>query len=154
MRGTLDAILASMDGAAKHQVSERVAPDTRPYWFGYSYGAFWGWVTFCCIKHTVDAFQILFAVLGSQSPILLQIKMEAVFSALIWPIATLFFGWVVYRLFTRQVGMKMIYALVSLHFVNVLVSMAVPWWMIVAFWAVLSLVVVSKFKEFLRPSCA
>ncbi len=133
-------------------LSGHIAVEKRPYWFGYLYAAFWAFVTYSCATHTVVAIQLVFAAMGSQAPLFDQTKMELIMAAFLWPAGTLLFGWVTYRLLVRRVSMRMIYALVAFHAANVLFSGAAPY--LVAFWAILTAIVTTKFKQFLRPKNA
>lgn len=55
-------------------------------------------------------------------------EMKAFFTSLaLWPLATIAFAWVTYRLLARKAGMKMIYRFVCLHAANVLAKGIIPW---------------------------
>src|SRR5437773_7558400 len=55
----------------------RVPPSSSPmaaakepsYWFGYLYAAFWAFVTYSCVTHTIVAIRVLFMRLGSRVPL-------------------------------------------------------------------------------------
>ncbi len=137
-----------MEETLTSDTPQETASKKRPYWFGYLYAAFWAFVTYSCVTHTVVTIQLLFAGMGSHAPLADQIKMELIMGAFLWPAATLLFGWVTYRLLVRRVSMKMIYMLITFHAANVLFSGAAPY--LVAFWVLLTAIVTTKFKEFLR----
>ncbi len=134
-----------MEQSQTPQTIEQAPAKKRPYWFGYLYAAFWTFVTYSCVTHTIVAIRVLFVAMGSQATLADQTKMELIMGAFLWPVATVFFAWVSYRLFTRRVCMKMIYALVLIHAANVLFSGLIP--VVVAFWAILSGIEIAKFKE-------
>jgi hypothetical protein len=113
---------------------------SRGYWAGYLYAAFWGFVTYSSATHA------LATLLTVQSiPTEVGARAEFLTKLVLWPVLTVVFGWVTYRLLVRKVGMKMIYVLVCVHAANVLAEGIVPWKLV--FWIVLSAIVVAEFRE-------
>jgi hypothetical protein len=109
-------------------MSEPVLRDARPYWFGYLYAAFWAFVTYSCFTHAVVAVRTISALLGSppRSGLSIELQAQLITTTLLWPLMTLAFAWVSYRLITRKVTMTFIAILVALHATSVLFEGIIP----------------------------
>jgi hypothetical protein len=123
----------------------------RPYWFGYLYGAFWAFVTYSCFTHAVISIRPLSILLGAPNrpPLDIENQSRLITTIILWPLATLLFAWVTYRLFARKVSLRFVYVLVCLHATNVLFEGIIPYKF--AIWAVLSAIVVINFKRYFKP---
>lgn len=121
------------------------------YWFGYLYAAFWAFVTYSCFTHAVVAIRVVSVLLGSQTrdPLDTQTQAKLIATTILWPLATLLFAWVTYRLLARKVTLRMIYVLVCIHATNVLFEGLIPYKLLI--WAVLGAIVVINCKDYFRP---
>src|SRR5664279_434427 len=91
------------------------------YWFGYLYAAFWGFCTYSCATHvlaTLITFQGWPETAYEQGKIITAMAL--------WPIMTVLFGWVTYRLLRGKVSMIMIYVLVVVHTLNMIGEGIIP----------------------------
>jgi hypothetical protein len=110
------------------------------YWYGYVYGAFWTYVTYC-------GFMNLFGTLllsGRQTSDTPGATAEFWISLILRAIATAAFGWAAYRLFMGKVTMWMIYILVVVHGVYI-VMRGTPGALLL--YIVLSYIAISCFKR-------
>ncbi len=121
---------------------------SQSYWFGYLYAAFWVFVTYSCFTHTVVAIRVLSAFLGSPGHRAVDIQRQTALIAatILWPLMTLVFAWITYRLLVRKVTLRLIYILVGLHALNVLSEGIIPYKLVL--FVVLSVIVVTHFREY------
>jgi len=124
----------------------------HPYWFGYLYAAFWAFVTYSCFTHTVVAIRVVSAFLGSPGHAALDTQRQAqlITTTILWPLMTLLFAWVTYRLFIRKVTLRMIYVLVTLHALNVFFEGIIPYKL--ALFVILSVIVVTNFRGYFHAN--
>jgi hypothetical protein len=128
------------------------SPRKQSYWFGYLYAAFWAFVTYSCFTHAVGAIRVVSAFLGTPHHAALNTQTQAELSmtTILWPLMTVVFAWVTYRLLARKVSMRMIYVLVGLHGLNALFEGLIPYKLVI--FVVLSGIVVMNFREYFHAN--
>jgi hypothetical protein len=149
--GEYPAVIAKEAGdrgpAVGSEAAEAGAPAKSPlrggsagdYWYGYLYVLFCGYLTYCCATHLLGGAMKL-APVGDVAK-----QTEYWFGLVLSAGATGFFSYVTYKLSRREASMGLIYAIVTLHGVNVLARGIYPGELVI--WIVLSWIVVTKFRE-------
>jgi len=112
------------------------------YWFGYLYAAFWAFVTYTCATHVFATWSV---AVNQPLPTDIGERSRVITLLVIWPVATLFFGWVTFRLLIRRVNFTMILFLIALHALNVLSEGIIPYKVVL--WLVLTTIVLINFRR-------